>query len=615
VKTTKGKNRRSTIVIMALVTSLLVLATASTRKDAMARPSAPSASTLAIIPSQTQGKQVEPTQPDATVGSAFTYQGQIKDGGNPANGQYDFTFKLFDASSAGTQVGSTLTMPNQAVSNGVFTVVLDFGATAYQGQARWLEIAVRVVGSPSYTTLSPRQPLNATPYAASLMPGAVITATDSVSPVLFAQNTGFGVALRADSAASDAAFFVSRGSSGIAAVRAYNDGTHGYGVYGQASWGTGAIGVYGASSEGTGVWGETDSATHAGVYGSSPGTGVSGTTTSGYGVSGTSTGVGYGVYGSSTSYWGIKGSGASGIWGVATASNGTGVAGESPVGYGVHGSSTSGWGVRGSGASGIWGVASASSGTGVAGQSPSGYGVTGSTGGGASVSGVSGTSTGANGVGVSGLATNGAVALGVWGSTTGGRGVYGSASTGVGVYGASNSGWAGYFLGNVNVTGNLSKGGGSFKIDHPLDPENKYLYHSFVESPDMMNVYNGNVTTDARGEAVVQLPSYFEALNMDFRYQLTVIGQFAQAIVATKIKDNRFTIKTDKPNVEVSWQVTGIRHDPYANAHRIQVEVDKTADEKGKYLHPTEYGQPESQGIGYEERVQSMPSSPDVKKP
>ncbi|HZU27273.1 MAG TPA: hypothetical protein VFA04_17230, partial [Bryobacteraceae bacterium] len=125
----------------------------------------------------------------------------------------------------------------------------------------------------------------------------------------------------------------------------------------------------------------------------------------------------------------------------------------------------------------------------------------------------------------------------------------------------------------------LSKGGGSFRIDHPLDPENKYLYHSFVESPDMMNVYNGNVITDRKGYATVTLPDYFEALNRDYRYQLTVIGVFAQAIVARKIEKNRFVIRTDKPDVEVSWQVTGIRHDAWANEHRIPVEEAKPAVE------------------------------------
>ena len=136
--------------------------------------------------------------------------------------------------------------------------------------------------------------------------------------------------------------------------------------------------------------------------------------------------------------------------------------------------------------------------------------------------------------------------------------------------------------GNLVVTGTVSKGGGAFRIDHPLDPQNKYLYHSFVESPDMMNVYNGNTTTDERGEAVVTLPDYFDALNRDFRYQLTVIGQFAQAIVGEEIKGNSFVIRTDKPGVKVSWQVTGIRKDKFANENRIQVEVEKTEQERNE---------------------------------
>jgi len=156
---------------------------------------------------------------------------------------------------------------------------------------------------------------------------------------------------------------------------------------------------------------------------------------------------------------------------------------------------------------------------------------------------------------------------------------------------------AGYFAGKVTVTGLLSKGGGSFQIDHPLDPENKYLYHSFVESPDMMNIYNGNITTDATGKAIVTLPDYFEALNIDFRYQLTCIGQFAQAIVAEKVQNNHFTIQTDKPNVEVSWQVTGVRNDKFAQVNRIIPEVEKKGLEKGRYLHANEYGVSEEKSI------------------
>jgi len=151
--------------------------------------------------------------------------------------------------------------------------------------------------------------------------------------------------------------------------------------------------------------------------------------------------------------------------------------------------------------------------------------------------------------------------------------------------------------GSVTIRGNVAKGSGSFKIDHPLDPENKYLSHSFVESPDMMNIYNGTTTTDAKGNATITLPDWFEALNQDFRYQLTVIGTFAQAIVAEEIKGNRFTVKTSAPNVKVSWQVTGIRHDAYASKHRIAVEERKPEGERGLYLHPDAFNQPESKGI------------------
>ena len=142
-----------------------------------------------------------------------------------------------------------------------------------------------------------------------------------------------------------------------------------------------------------------------------------------------------------------------------------------------------------------------------------------------------------------------------------------------------------------HVFGTLSKGAGSFKIDHPLDPENKYLYHSFVESPDMMNIYNGNVTIDEHGEAVVELPDWFEALNQDFRYQLTCLHGFAPVYIDEEISANHFKIAGGKAGMRVSWQVTGIRHDAYANVHRIQVEEIKPAGERGTYLHPIEHEQ------------------------
>jgi hypothetical protein len=195
---------------------------------------------------------------------------------------------------------------------------------------------------------------------------------------------------------------------------------------------------------------------------------------------------------------------------------------------------------------------------------------------------------------------------GVVGISENSNGVIGITNTGNGVTGIGNAGLAGFFAGDVEVSGNVAKLGGSFKIDHPLDPANKYLYHSFVESPDMKNIYDGNVTTDQNGDAVITLPDYFQALNKDYRYQLTVIGTFAHAIVASKISNNRFTIKTNAPNVEVSWQVTGIRQDVWANKHRIPVEVEKAKEEQGYYLTPSVHGQPEEKNIEWKRNPKMM---------
>jgi hypothetical protein len=256
-----------------------------------------------------------------------------------------------------------------------------------------------------------------------------------------------------------------------------------------------------------------------------------------------------GVYGSGEDY-GVEGFGSTGLYG----SGPLGVDGESPYtgGTGVFGYGTA-TGVFGNGTTGVEGSSSASEGYGVYGESQNSSGIGG----------------------------------GFYNTTTGDA---------LFTYN-SGGGYAAFFYGSVDVDGKLSKAGGSFKIDHPLDPANKYLYHSFVESPDMMNIYNGNVVTDGNGDAVVQLPDWFEALNRDFRYQLTVIGQFARAIVASEVSKQRFTIKTDQPNVKVSWQVTGIRQDAWANANRIQVEVPKAAAERGYYLHPELFGAPPEKSI------------------
>lgn len=138
------------------------------------------------------------------------------------------------------------------------------------------------------------------------------------------------------------------------------------------------------------------------------------------------------------------------------------------------------------------------------------------------------------------------------------------------------------FAGNLTVNGTVTKFGGSFRIDDPLDPNNKYLSHSFVESPDMKNVYDGIAVLDKKGEAEIILPDWFQALNQDFRYQLSCIGRAAPVYIAEEIRNNRFKIGGGKPGLKVSWQVTGIRHDDFANTHRIHVEETKPKQERGR---------------------------------
>jgi hypothetical protein len=307
----------------------------------------------------------------------------------------------------------------------------------------------------------------------------------------------------------------------------------------------------------------------AGVAGA--GTGVAGTSTSLYGVTGKG---GYaGVRGDAASYGGIFASSASGGIGVYGSGNGYGLYATGST-YGGFGSGTT-YGLYGSGATGVNGSGTT---TGVNGTTSNvnGNAVHG-TGGQYGVHGEGGRTAGTRGD--SGY-------VGAWGQGTT-YGVYGlatdTANQTYGVFGqASNAAAFGVWSqGNAHVAGTLSKTAGSFKIDHPLDPERKWLQHSFVESPDMMNVYNGNVVLDGAGKAVVELPDYFDALNTDFRYQLTPIGGSAPVYIASKVSGNKFGIAGGTAGLEVSWQVTGVRQDAYAKAHRIKVETPKSKEDRG----------------------------------
>jgi len=287
-----------------------------------------------------------------------------------------------------------------------------------------------------------------------------------------------------------------------------------------------------------------------------------------YGVAAATSGTNFGLYGRSDSTAGT------GLYGVALATSGNA--------YGVEGKS---WSTAGRG---VYGWAGATTGInyGVYGQSDSTDGV-----------GVAGFQTGYD---ISDLG-------GSWkpGGLFGGRnGVVGITREvgGVGVFGLSTpGGYAGQFDGDVYVYGTLTATSKSFKIDHPLDPANQYLYHYSVESAERLNQYTGNVTLDANGEAWVELPAWFQAVNTDVRYQLTCIGGFSPVYVAQEVQDNRFQIAGGEPGMKVSWMVTALRNDPYAQQHPSFAEQEKPEGERGTYLDPELYGQPEEMGIHYQQ--------------
>jgi hypothetical protein len=184
---------------------------------------------------------------------------------------------------------------------------------------------------------------------------------------------------------------------------------------------------------------------------------------------------------------------------------------------------------------------------------------------------------------------------------------FASGNTGAGVVGnCPSTGWALYALGNSGASGTKA-----FRIDHPSDPENKYLLHYSAEGPEPQNVYNGVVTTDNQGKAWVTLPHYFADINKNPRYQLTVIDDsegpgFVQVKVARKIQGNRFMIMTSAPNVEVSWEVTAKRNDRWMQEYGAPVEQDKPQSERGTYQHPEMYGQGPERGLHYLPKERAM---------
>jgi hypothetical protein len=321
------------------------------------------------------------------------------------------------------------------------------------------------------------------------------------------------------------------------------------------------VGVNGISNSGPGVRGQSFQG--PGVRGDSAGSyGVLGRSGGGNGVAGTSSATGTtAVFGEHTGQPGI-------------ANSGVGVRGK------VH--TREGFGVIGQGVNGE-GLGDTFEGTGVAGFSETGTGVVG-VGGGRKMD-PSGFTFGDG--------------YGVWArGWLGGTALRADASPGAPV----EPGAAGEFVGRVDVySGALTvhNGDKTFKIDHPLEPQNKYLLHNAVEAPERKNVYDGVAELDEDGTASVDLPEWFEALNEDFRYQLTAVGGAAPNLhVGEEIyENNRFRIAGGEGGMKVCWQVTGTRKDRWAAANPFEVEQEKREEEQGRYLEPSLYGAPEEQRV------------------
>ncbi len=333
-------------------------------------------------------------------------------------------------------------------------------------------------------------------------------------------------------------------------------------------------GTYGVVAGERGLWGwATGGALHpygVGVQGES-------SAISGYGV--------LGMFGPTSSlnlnlYAGVWGDSASSIGVLATTGDTT-----LPAGFGVCGMRSvigATMPIFPSAGKGLWGDSATQ--IGVGGSSDTGNGVVG----------VSSTGIGAQGYSVSGYGVKGEsnTGIGVRGYSGSGLGLEGRSDNSIGISGSSGAGIGILATGNpalqadgpvvingyLNVNGNLGVSGTkNFVIDHPLDPEHKTLTHFCTEGAEPLNNYSGNVVTDASGGAVVTLPEWFEAINRDVRYQLTVVDErdgadFVQVKVAQKVLDHKFRIRTSAPNIEVSWQVTGVRNDAWVRAHPCVVE-------------------------------------------
>ena len=472
----------------------------------------------------------------AQMATTFTYQGKLTENGLNPTGVYDLSFRLYPSSNSIFPVGDPWVVENVQVTNGLFTTILDFG-TNFTGEERWISFGVRPgAQTGAFTILNPRQHVTAAPYALTARSIAVpMVRAGTTHPDLFGPQALIHMVQHGTSPS-----IMGEASNTSPGIRGLNNGgSGGRGVEGETGGsGAGVAGINtSAAGTGPGVYGESASTSGKGVYGRAIAT--TGTTSAG-------------VYGVNDSV----GQSSSGVRGMA-------MGGGTNMTFGVFGQSTTsteGVGVHGQGRFGLYGLATM---------------------GGVDAKGVYGSTSQTDGVGVHGRATGG-----------------GGNSTGVWGEAAGSAAWAGFFSGDVRVAGLMWANEKNFLIDNPANPANEFLIHACIESDERRNLYDGVVTLDPHGAAVVQMPSWFDELNANYRYQLTCIGGSAPVYIAREIQNNQFVIAGGTPGLKVSWQVTGVRIDPDAQSRPFQAVRAKQAEDRGRFVNPEAYGLPATRSIG-----------------
>jgi len=576
----------------------------------------------------------------AGVPRLINYQGTITGSGGPLDGTYDLTFYVYADSTGGSPLWTEL-HDNVPVTYGLFNVILgryvSIPDPLFEIDERW--IAVKVDADPE---MEPRMRITAVPWTmrAALAESSLVSAPDGdwtfAGGDIYrpAGNVGIGVSMPAQML--DVA-----GTAQMTGFKMPTGAVNGYvltaDAVGAGSWQ--ALPPPGSDSD----WIITGPNMYSGVAGnvgvgtSSPTAKLTATTAGNNAVLGTHTPSGnygylgttdYGAYGYHNSgNEGRLGEVNAGVWGRNNAGHFGYLGGPSLGAYGRHGTSqnygqlgatlygvygyhqTSGcYGYIGGDTCGVYGYSNVAARAGVYGQGGgiNGYGVRGQHNAsgnfgliGHSSAGVMGRCYDAGHSGVIGYYGSNIGSLG-----KGSSGVDGWSVAGYGVHGGSTSGYAGYFDGDVHITGTLSKAHGSFLIDHPLDPENKVLRHMFVESPENLCIYRGKIALDAAGEGTVELPSYFKALTKEEEatVTLTPIGRPFVAGYEWRPGFASFTVYGE-PGREVSWVAYADRDDPVARMLTKPVEEDKGPDNKvcnrGELLNPEAYGYPESSGRDY----------------